>query len=1060
MRYKQLKKVLKRIAAEEQTVTARRDGDTALSNARLVALSNAQWAKTARTAVEHPNTAAATSIPPAALSPLAPPPHLLHHSDRGRSPSQSPPLTAPPSPPPAAAPPTLPSPSSESDPAHLHAFTSVFSSHLSRSPSELLFFTLLDEDLVTVNTFFLRQEEFFLSKWEVLSDQLTALLSQPHGDSESPVSALPERAQRVLERAVKELYRGLTLLRNYRIMNYTAFVKIVKKHDKMGSFSSSTRATAVVDAAHFVVSPLLTELSNRCEQLYSAVFRKGDRRSAANSLRADAPQSNDWMTFRLGALVGLSLALLFVIPFIIQYLHSSSFSPYYDSLPNLAAALPVYRCLGLIYLNLWLWGLCIHLLHTSRINWVFILEYESNDTRQQPQPSPPLSSSPRPRHSADSALCCCCLCCAAADHAKFTEVIHAAAVMTFLWLGSLDLYLYIGVEKATGTSFQSDNPAWFPFALFWFSVFIFFTPLRTAHFRTRLFLLQSLSRVVTAPFSYVTFADMFIGDQLCSLVNIFGDIAFSLCWFFTGDFVDFSSSRCTSDVSIAIWCLAILPYWWRLHQCLRRYLDTKNPRFLGNAAKYTSSIIITLLNLTYHQLNTTLTLTLWIIAAAMGTMYIYFWDIHFDWGLLEASSRSFSAPHPFLRPHLTKHPGWYYFAMVSNLILRVSWVFSISPTYWNTPIPVDYFKSIIFSLEIIRRQQWNLIRLENEHLTNCEQFRVVNIVPLPMDVTDIDAHVHTAPEAALLIRTSGDRDLQEAAKEAEVKAAQASEVPASAGSGWPQTAGVPATSHSSPRSSRRVSLFRRRSSREQRDSSPDSSPEAGSGSSRSSRESSTSPSRQPPHPLLVAANAVALASAGVPGLEEAMRAALKLRESVGLTQPKASEFREALNRELSLYRREPGKGSGKSGDSGESRGVGGVSPSSSGLRSSPSSSQTGHEEERKEGEKKSPSRSGSGGVAVQPRSAEPGPPRMRMAASTPLLSVFDVSHVPPWLAAASADSPVSRSHAPSEAEQQPLPMDLARALRPLPLRSRRSTSAASGQMPGDSSITEVERKER
>ena len=616
--------------------------------------------------------------------------------------------------------------------------------------------------------------------------------------------------------------------------------------------------------------------------------------------------------------------------------------------------------------------------------------------------------------------------------------------MTFLWLGSLDLYLYIGVEKTSGSSFHSDNPAWFPFALFWFSVFLFFTPLRTAHFRTRLFLLDSLRRVVTAPFSYVTFADMFIGDQLCSLVNIFGDIAYSLCFFLTGDFVSLSASRCTADVAVAIWVLAILPYWWRLHQCLRRYMDTRNPRFLGNAAKYTSSIVITLLNLTYHQLNTTLTLTLWIIAAATGTCYIYFWDIHYDWGLLEASSLSFSAPHPFLRPTLTQHAGWYYFAMFSNLILRVSWVFSISPTYFNSPIPVDYFKSIIYSLEIIRRQQWNLIRLENEHLSNCEQFRVVNIVPLPMDVTDIDAHVHTAPEAALLIRTSDSRDSQEAAKEAEA--------PAPTGGDYPQNAGGPATGKTSPPSSRRLSIFRRRSSRDG-DSSPDSSPEPGSGSARSSRKSS-SPSRPPPHPLVVAANAVALASAGVPGLEDAMCAAAKLRSTAGLTRPKDSELREALTRELSFYQKEPAKGSGKSGGSANSGEMGGISPSSSsGLRSSASSRRAGDdEEERKEGEKKSPTLSGSSAVQSPPRYADTRPPRMRMPASAPLLSAFDASQVPPWLAAASLDSSASRSPTLALAGDPPP--------RPLPLRSRRSIAAPLGQTPsGDSSLVQVERKE-
>ena len=37
------------------------------------------------------------------------------------------------------------------------------------------------------------------------------------------------QARELLRRAFKELYRGLDLLRNYRLLNYAAFVKILKK---------------------------------------------------------------------------------------------------------------------------------------------------------------------------------------------------------------------------------------------------------------------------------------------------------------------------------------------------------------------------------------------------------------------------------------------------------------------------------------------------------------------------------------------------------------------------------------------------------------------------------------------------------------------------------------------------------------------------------------------------------------------------------------------------------------------------------------------------------------
>jgi SPX domain protein involved in polyphosphate accumulation len=35
-----------------------------------------------------------------------------------------------------------------------------------------------------------------------------------------------------LQRAMSDIYRDLTLLRNFAILNYTGCVKILKKHDK------------------------------------------------------------------------------------------------------------------------------------------------------------------------------------------------------------------------------------------------------------------------------------------------------------------------------------------------------------------------------------------------------------------------------------------------------------------------------------------------------------------------------------------------------------------------------------------------------------------------------------------------------------------------------------------------------------------------------------------------------------------------------------------------------------------------------------------------------------
>ena len=265
VRYKQLKKLLKQVASEE-SATADGHSSSTVNNARQVALSSRQWARTARLRVEEEEKHAPVfatymqeSLAHEQPTNKPPAPTVLHHTDRFHSIGSAVPLHPPPEPKPhpaassSASSPSLPPTASSNPPPlpsdHSHVFTTLFATRLQRPSAEWRFFETLDEDLVTVNTFFLRQEEFFLSKAEVLSDQLTSLLSRPNITASASASLLhplagrkgqsdlPMHAQHVLERALKELYRGLQLLRNYKIMNYTASVNTTANHSQHCSFT-------------------------------------------------------------------------------------------------------------------------------------------------------------------------------------------------------------------------------------------------------------------------------------------------------------------------------------------------------------------------------------------------------------------------------------------------------------------------------------------------------------------------------------------------------------------------------------------------------------------------------------------------------------------------------------------------------------------------------------------------------------------------------------------------------------------------------------------------------
>jgi hypothetical protein len=75
-------------------------------------------------------------------------------------------------------------------------------------------------------------------------------------------------------------------------------------------------------------------------------------------------------------------------------------------------------------------------------------------------------------------------------------------------------------------------------------------------------------------------------------------------------------------------------------------------------------------------------------------------------------------------------PQAYYFAIITNTLIRFGWVFF-------APIAgpdANVRHGIQATLEALRRFQWNFFRLENEHIGNADQYRVTREMPLPYAV--------------------------------------------------------------------------------------------------------------------------------------------------------------------------------------------------------------------------------------------------------------------------------------------------------------------------------------
>ena len=104
-----------------------------------------------------------------------------------------------------------------------------------------------------------------------------------------------------------------------------------------------------------------------------------------------------------------------------------------------------------------------------------------------------------------------------------------------------------------------------------------------------------------------------------------------------------------------------------------------------------------------------------------------------DWGLLRATDPG----KKFLRNKLL-YPKWfYYFAAVTNLLMRLMWLVPVFNQYypgWFINSQMNLF--LLSVVEAFRRAQWALIRIENENVNNFEHYRNVLQIPEFKDMVD------------------------------------------------------------------------------------------------------------------------------------------------------------------------------------------------------------------------------------------------------------------------------------------------------------------------------------
>ncbi|CAD7002416.1 xenotropic and polytropic retrovirus receptor 1 isoform X1 [Ceratitis capitata] len=564
------------------------------------------------------------------------------------------------------------------------------------------FFHYCDKELAKINTFYSEKMAEATRKYGNLRSELSetlemgAVKKQPAWKSKTPLGKknVPARKIQDLKLAFSEFYLGLILLQNYQNLNFTGFRKILKKHDKLLNVSDGVKwREEYVEAAHFYVNKDIDRLIQETERAFTNDIEGGDRQKAMKRLRVPplGEQQSPWTTFKVGLFSGA-----FVVLFLTVIL-SAIFHGFGD---DWRVGLRMFRGPFLIIEFLFLWGVNVYGWRSSGVNHVLIFELD-------------------PR-----------------NHLSEQNIMEIASVFGVIWAICVLCYIYcdpLGIPQYSA-----------PIFLYTLMIAFLLNPTKTFHHEARYWAVRVLSRVVMAPFFFVTFADFWLADQLNSIVPAFVDIPFIICFFGenpTWHKTDYGVSPCVQDISMIRPVVAILPAYWRFAQCIRRYRDTREAfPHLVNAAKYATSFFVVIFAYKFQTTAATYISSkdnpwfyCWIVAAIVSSCYAYTWDIKMDWGLFDAKA----GDNRFLREEIVYSSTWfYYFGIMEDLVLRFGWTVSMSLIEAGY-MEGDVMMTILSPLEVFRRFIWNYFRLENEHLNNCGKFRAVRDISVaPMDCSD------------------------------------------------------------------------------------------------------------------------------------------------------------------------------------------------------------------------------------------------------------------------------------------------------------------------------------
>ncbi|KAK0195433.1 EXS family-domain-containing protein [Armillaria mellea] len=352
--------------------------------------------------------------------------------------------------------------------------------------------------------------------------------------------------------------------------------------------------------------------------------------------------------------------------------------------------------------------------------------------------------------------------------------VYRIALAYFSWcFTSWALFHYL----TYGNAVLTDVFAYIPGVSTLIIMFVLVCPFNIFHKRERDKFLLSIRRCLFSSMdSPVYFADVVFADVFTSFAKVLGDVWLCMRMLAPGNSV-LVPPREDGWLRWVMPAIMSLPYLVRFRQCIIEYSSPSNNshRPLYNAVKYATSFPVIFLSAAQRIVVTELRqekgdevaqvawhgehplFRLWLLFAAINSLYSFWWDISNDWGLdllkpkamdgthnrrwpprrlvlphlhsgtplmapspAEPNSRP-SQPYPYgLRPTILYPLPVYPLLIFLNLVLRLTWSIKLSShLHSKTDGSITIFCLEI--AEIIRRWMWVFIRVEWETIKKLER---------------------------------------------------------------------------------------------------------------------------------------------------------------------------------------------------------------------------------------------------------------------------------------------------------------------------------------------------